>query len=101
VPCGRSLKEDNGLWEAFKNLKKARNSFVHEGQAMLGKQALLATEAAGLIDRADQMLAKIRDWLPEHLRWPVYAHSAQVVVGKTIAKAHAPALDQAEPSASE
>src|SRR5262249_13656712 len=37
---GHSLKEDAVLWEAFKNLKSARNSFVHEGTARLGTATL-------------------------------------------------------------
>jgi hypothetical protein len=28
---GRTLKEDNRLWEAFQNLRKARNAFAHDG----------------------------------------------------------------------
>jgi hypothetical protein len=85
VLCGHSLKEDEGLWEAFKNLRTARNSFVHEGRAMLGKQPLQADRAAALIDKADQLLVRVREWLPEHMRWPVYAHAVQVTVGKKIA----------------
>ena len=37
---GVSLKENNDLWESFKNLKKARNSFVHEGIAKIGQNPI-------------------------------------------------------------
>ena len=40
ILTGVSLKDENELWEAFKNLKKARNSFVHEGIAKIGEQTL-------------------------------------------------------------
>ena len=33
VLTGHTLKEDQDLWELFKHLKTARNSFVHEGMA--------------------------------------------------------------------
>jgi hypothetical protein len=33
---GRSLKDDGILWEAFQNIRTARNSFAHEGVAILG-----------------------------------------------------------------
>jgi hypothetical protein len=38
---GHSLKEDPSLWEAFKNLKTARNAFVHEGAAAVGTHTIL------------------------------------------------------------
>jgi hypothetical protein len=43
---GHTLKEDAALWEAFKNLKSARNSFVHEGVARVGKTTLSKDDAA-------------------------------------------------------
>jgi hypothetical protein len=68
---GHTLKEDTALWEAFKNLKSARNSFVHEGVAMVGKTDLSKDDAAKLIGRVDAIIAKIREWLPKEMRWPV------------------------------
>jgi hypothetical protein len=101
VLCGHSLKEDNSLWEAFKNLRRARNSFVHEGQAKLGKKGLEPAEATVLLEKADQVLARIREWLPESLRWPVYADTVQVRIGKRVAVAGTPPSDDAAPSGPE
>jgi len=68
---GHTLKEDEALWEAFKNLKSARNSFVHEGVAMVGKTTLSKDDAAVLVGKVDNIIAKIREWIPEEMRWPV------------------------------
>jgi hypothetical protein len=101
VLCGHSLKEDNGLWEAFKNLRRARNSFVHEGLAMVGKQVLQIADATALLDKADQVLTKIRDWLPEVHRWPVYDHAVQVQLGKRIGTGSTSAFDTTKPPGTE
>ena len=68
---GHTLKEDEALWDAFKNLKSARNSFVHEGVAMVGMTPLSKDDAAALVGRVDCIIAKIREWIPEEVRWPV------------------------------
>jgi hypothetical protein len=68
---GHTLKEEATLWEAFKNLKAARNSFVHEGVAMIGKKPVSEGVAATLVGQVDNIIAKIREWIPEELRWPV------------------------------
>ncbi len=93
VLCGHSLKEDSALWEGFKNLRKARNSFVHEGVAMVGKKPLKASDALALIGRADQIVAKVREWLPEKHRWPTFQHSVQIQFHKVIASSTA-AVDE-------
>jgi hypothetical protein len=68
---GHSLKEDAVLWEAFKNLKSARNSFVHEGTARIGNNALTKDDAHVLVGRVDGIIGRIREWIPENIRWPV------------------------------
>lgn len=91
VLCGHSLKEDNALWEAFKNLRAARNSFVHEGIPRIGRAVLTATDALTLIAKADQIAERVRDWLPEPLRWPQFAHEVHVEFTKQlIGPANAP-----------
>lgn len=69
--AGHSLKEDSMLWEAFKNLKSARNSFVHEGTAKIGNSVLTKDAAAELLVRVNSIIDKVREWIPEDLRWPV------------------------------
>jgi hypothetical protein len=63
VMSGRSLKDDAGLWEAFQNLRDARNSFVHEGVARIGKRPEAVTvDAAGTLI---QQCWRILEWLDE------------------------------------
>jgi hypothetical protein len=69
---GRSLKNDNELWAAFQNLKEARNMYVHEGVARVGRNPVTS-------ERAGQLLGKVReilDWLeadlPDGERRPRY-----------------------------
>ncbi len=69
--CGHSLKEEGTLWEAFKNLRSARNTFVHEGVARVGKTAVTKEEALTLVNRVDDIVRRIREWIPDDLRWPV------------------------------
>lgn len=68
---GHSLKENAVLWEAFKNLRSARNSFVHEGIARVGQSTLTKDDAAVLVGRVDSIIATIREWIPDDMRWPV------------------------------
>ena len=84
---GHSLKEDNALWEAFKNLRKARNSFVHEGVPRIGRCVVTSIEALAMIGRADQIAEKVGEWLPEELRWPVFVQPVQVEFGKVLLRA--------------
>lgn len=72
---GRSLKEDTGLWQAWVQLCQARNSFVHEGRAMLGKKKsrnrtpLTRQTAREVVARAEQIIDFIEAFLPaEHRR---------------------------------
>lgn len=68
--CGHSLKEESLLWEGFRNLKTARNTFVHEGIARLGGERLTKEQAKALLGNVNNIIAKIRDWVPEDVRWP-------------------------------
>ena len=77
---GHSLKEDSSLWSALKNLKQARNRFVHEGVVRIGGDAVGAGKAAELVTAAKQIVAKIRDWLPDTIKWPAYESKAKVEV---------------------
>ena len=72
IMAGTSLKENNELWEQFQNLRKARNSFVHEGKARVDNQVVDAAEARRLIGKANDIVMFVREQLPEEIRWPVY-----------------------------
>ncbi len=85
ILSGHSLKEDNALWEGLRNLRSARNSFVHEGVARLGRTLLTMPETLRLIENADSIVTKVREWMPESCRWPVFQHTTQLEVSKIIA----------------
>jgi len=71
---GRSLKEDNDLWESFVNLKKARNSFAHSGIAELNGNEVDQTKAIELINEARKIIQFFRDALPDKFLWPTYKY---------------------------
>jgi hypothetical protein len=81
---GSSLKENSTLWEAFKNLKAARNSFVHDGVAQIGKKPVTEDEARRLVEHAAKIISFIRAKLPEELRWPEYQHKINIRIDKKL-----------------
>ena len=75
---GVSLKDNNDLWGHFKNLKHARNSFVHEGIAKIGKKPITEEEARILIVKANEIVIFVKNELPEELQWPEYKFTMKV-----------------------
>ncbi len=77
---GASLKTDARLWERFKNLKGARNSFVHDGVARIGKtsDALTLNQARDLVMAAPDIVRFVRNLVPEELRWPEFDHKIEL-----------------------
>jgi hypothetical protein len=68
---GHTLKDDK-LWQTFQNLRTARNIFVHEGIARISKKSqkpLEYNEALDLINLANEIPLKIREWLPKEIQW--------------------------------
>jgi len=84
ILTGRSLKEDQKLWEAFKNLKTARNSFVHEGIARIGGKVVSEEDALRLLAHANEIIALLRECLPVDLRWPEFELKTQMKFEKKI-----------------
>lgn len=78
ILTGVSLKDEKELWEAFKNLKKARNSFVHEGIAKIGDRALNREDACRLVGSADKIIRFIKGKLPEDMKWPEFKYTFKV-----------------------
>ena len=76
--CGHSLKSNADLWQSFKNLKTARNTFVHEGTAKIGGVAVTLDQASNFILLADKIISQIRDWIPEEMKWPEFQHRVQI-----------------------
>lgn len=81
---GHSLKTEAKLWEGFRNLKTARNSFVHEGIAKVGGTPISTETARKLVASASEIVSKVREWLPQELHWPLFKHTIQVEVRKKL-----------------
>ena len=81
---GHSLKEEKDLWESFKNLKTARNSFVHEGVAKIGGAAIATDRTRILIAEAYNIISRVRQWIPQELHWPEFQHDIKVEVMKQL-----------------
>jgi len=84
---GTSLNENQDLWESFKKLKNARNSFVHEGVAKIGKKPIDEKEARRLVSKAFEIVRFIKKHLPEELSWPEFKHNINVTIKKQIVQA--------------
>ncbi|GAA3311098.1 hypothetical protein GCM10017710_09410 [Arthrobacter ramosus] len=67
----RSLKEEARLWEGFQKLRKARNTFAHEGKAPVD-----AVEGARLVGLTREILDWIDGLLPPTAQRPRYDGSA-------------------------
>lgn len=94
---GHSLKEEAALWEAFKNLKTARNSFVHEGVPKVGNVPLSLEQARDLVGRSNNVIAKIREWIPNDLHWLEFNNKLEVSIHKVLMKG-GPSNTGAEPT---
>jgi hypothetical protein len=71
VFTGHSLKESTALWEAFKSLRAARNSFSHEGKPTLGgkrPREVTVDIATTLVGQAHQIIDWCENLLPESRR---------------------------------
>lgn len=70
VLAGKSLKEENRLWEQFQNIRTIRNSFSHEGKLMLGGAEVTAEQTFELIGHAKAIIEWVENLLPQELRRP-------------------------------
>jgi hypothetical protein len=69
---GHTLKEDGRLWEAFQNVRQARNTFVHEGRARIGQQPLTSERASQLVALSGDVIEWIERLLPDGHQRPRY-----------------------------
>ncbi|MGW3630607.1 hypothetical protein ACWD7F_10660 [Streptomyces sp. NPDC005122] len=67
-----SLKQEGKLWEGFQNLRAARNSFAHNGQAIVGKKPVDWQEASRLVALAREIVDWIDGLLPAAERRPKF-----------------------------
>ena len=79
---GKSLKDDDpDLWKSFTELRRARNSFIHEGTPRISKRKRERTDrrqevdrdkTAELVGQASSVVRWIESLLPEQERTPTY-----------------------------
>jgi hypothetical protein len=84
---GRSLKDDPRLWQAGVHLRQARNSFVHDGRAALGKKTktlVTRTKARELVAQAGEIIDFIEALLPEDSRRPRLQNDVEVTTTKPV-----------------
>ena len=71
VLTGRSLKEEVGLWQSFRNVQNARHTFIHEGVPLSGPgRPLTEAEAYALVGQAKAIVDWVEGLLPIELRRP-------------------------------
>jgi hypothetical protein len=97
--AGHSLKDDRRLWDAFQDLRKARNSFVHEGAAKIDGVVVTAERAHAFLPLAGEIIEWIERLLPDGHQRPRYEAEGErfVEVTKWMTK---PSPDAVAPEAS-
>lgn len=83
---GKSIKENNNVWESFKHLRKARNSFAHDGISKVGDAEVTPDKAREFIMKANEIINYIKDGLSEELHWPEFKHNIEVSFTQAIVK---------------
>lgn len=66
----KSLKGENELWEAYRNLREARHSFVHEGKCVVGGEEITPQRATMLLQGAKAIIDWVERLLPHQLHRP-------------------------------
>jgi hypothetical protein len=75
---GVSLKDQAELWQAFRNLRSARNSFAHRGIAKLGNDIVDNARATQLLQSAIAIVDWVDGLLPIDHRPPRFAIPIQI-----------------------
>lgn len=94
VFTGRSLRDETELWEALRNIRDARNSFVHEGKALIGKREVSLADARALLAKAERIVQWVEAFLPETARRPRLTQTISIAVRKQAVRPPAVMLKQ-------
>ena len=78
VFVGESLKQDAGLWQAFQELRSARNSLAHRGVPKAKGKPVDSVEAERLVNKAHEIAGWVEQRLPSELRRPRVAEGVTV-----------------------
>ena len=84
---GKSIKENNDIWESFKHLRKARNSFAHDGISKVGNTEVTPDKAREFIAKANEIISFIKEEIPKELHWPEFKHEIEVAFTQPLMKA--------------
>lgn len=68
ILTGKSLKEEKDIWNAFKGLQNARNSFVHCGIIKIKKSKIPKNESAKLVNKASEVIDYVEKLIPPELK---------------------------------
>jgi hypothetical protein len=81
---GKSLKDDPELWTSYRKLRKARNTFSHEGKPMIGIQEVTRGQAEQLIKAAKMIVEWVEGLLPSASQRPDIRnrYPARVLINK-------------------
>ncbi|MFH1716881.1 MAG: hypothetical protein ABIF19_05985, partial [Planctomycetota bacterium] len=81
---GTSLKDSPDLWEAFRNIEEARDTFVHEGAAQVAGTAVSPDNVRQLLQKTAEIISFVKDKLLENLQWPEYDHPLKITIAKPV-----------------
>ena len=73
---GHSLKERTDLWQAFKRLQEARNSFAHRGEASIDGKPITRGDLSRILAATRETIDWVEALLPSDWRRPVYQETA-------------------------
>jgi len=74
-----SLSDEKALWDAFCELRTARNKFAHQGKAMVNNKEVTAERAAHLVNQAAAIVDWIETFLPAEHRRPQVVSPTRVM----------------------
>jgi hypothetical protein len=80
---GHSLKERQDLWEAFQNIREARNELMHVGILRVGDRPVGKDQAFTYIARAKEIADWVEGFLPQNVRRPP-SPSLEVRIARTL-----------------
>ena len=75
---GRSIKDDNNLWESFISLRKARNTFAHTGVSKVDGVEVTSEKVREFIVKASEIITFVKDGLSIDLHWPEFSNEMRV-----------------------
>ena len=79
-----SLKERPELWEAFRNIREARNTLMHQGKMSVGNAEVTRSQAFAFIARAKEIADWVEQFLPDAAKRPPMGPLMQMQVSRAL-----------------